>query len=331
MFPSTPDKLNLALLPTPFHLLSRLSQQIGTHRIWIKRDDLSESVASGNKIRKLEFIFAAAKAAGCDTLITCGGLQSNHCRATAALGARLGFNVHLVLRGMPDGNADGNLLLDGLFGAKISFYPASEYFKNLDDILKNTQKEYERRGKKAWITPTGASDGVGIWGYIHACEELKQNFKQANIKPQHIVCATGSAGTQAGLTLGVKAHGINAKVHGVAVCDDEQYFIDKVTQDINEWQLRYGHWPLANQVDINVIDSYIGPGYGLAEPKIYRLIERIAAQEGILLDPVYTGKAFFAMLNEIPSGRFGETGDIVFIHTGGSFGVFPHKQHFLHE
>ena len=331
MFPSTPEKLSLARLPTPFHLLSRLSNRIGSHRVWIKRDDLSESVSSGNKIRKLEFIFAAAIASGCDTIITCGGLQSNHCRATAALGARLGIKVHLVLRGEPTKVADGNLLLDQLFGATISYYSVKEYVANLESILNHHQQNYAAQGHKAWITRTGASDGVGIWGYIHACEELKQDFKHANIKPKHIVCASGSGGTQAGLTVGAKAYNLEAQIHGIAVCDNEQYFLDKVNQDIDEWQQRYGTWPIRNQLSLSVIDDYIGPGYGMADQEIYSLIADIAEGEGILLDPVYTGKAFYGLLHELKRGRFGDSGDIVFIHTGGSFGLFPHKEFFVQE
>ena len=328
MFPSTPDRLSLALLPTPLQPLSSISRQLGSHRIWIKRDDLTEAVSSGNKIRKLEFIFAAAIANGCDTVITCGGLQSNHCRATAALGARLGLNIHLILRGEPGLESDGNLLLDKLFGAKISYYPEREYFANLTAIFDELVAEYARQGHKAWTVPTGASDGVGIWGYIHACEELRHNFKQAGIAPQHIVCASGSGGTQAGLTVGAVAHHLNAQVHGVAVCDDAQYFIDKVNEDIDEWQQRYGQWSLRQQLQISVIDDYIGPCYGEAGPEIYRTIEHVARAEGILLDPVYTGKAFYGMLKEVQKGTFGESGDVVFIHTGGSFGVFPHRNHF---
>lgn len=328
MFPSTPDRLSLALLPTPFQLLPAISRQLGSHRVWIKRDDLTESVSTGNKIRKLEFIFAAAIANGCDTVITCGGLQSNHCRATAALGARLGLNIHLILRGEPKPPADGNLLLDKLFGAQISYFPGKEYFANLPAIFANIEAEYAEHGHKAWSVPTGASDGVGIWGYIHACEELRHDFKSAGIAPKHIVCASGSGGTQAGLTVGALAHHLDAQVHGFAVSDDAQYFVDKVNEDIDEWQLRYGNWSLRNQLSVSVFEDYIGPCYGEAGPEIYRTIEHVAQSEGILLDPVYTGKAFYGMLNEIKKGAFGESGDVVFIHTGGSFGVFPHRQHF---
>jgi D-cysteine desulfhydrase len=277
----------------------------------------------------LEFIFAAAIAQGCDTLITCGGLQSNHCRATAALGARLGIKVHLILRGEPVGVPDGNLLLDQLFGACISYYSEADYFANLNGIFDELVADYAQRGHKAWVVPTGASDGVGIWGYIQACEELRHDFKNAGIQPRHIVCATGSGGTQAGLTVGAVAHHLDAQVHGVAVSDDKQYFFDKVNGDIDEWQQRYGAWALRNQLAISVIDGYVGPCYGQAGPEIYRTIEHVAQSDGILLDPVYTGKAFYGMLKEIPRGTFGDSGDIVFVHTGGSFGVFPHRSHFV--
>lgn len=301
---------------------------MGGPRIWVKRDDLTGSVLSGNKVRKLEFSLAQAQVDGCDTVITCGGLQSNHCRATALLCAQLGLKCHLLLRGEPSGHADGNLLLDRLAGAEIHCYPARQYQRQLSDLLRQWQQHYQDLGRRAFVIPTGASDGIGVWGYFSACSELKADFARANISPQHIVCATGSGGTQAGLTAGAHWYGLNAQVWGVNVCDDETWFLNKVAADLADWQARYQPPLDPAALSVKVIDGYVGPGYAVAEPDIYQCIAEIAALEGLVLDPVYTGKAFFGMLQEIGAGRFGHQGDIVFVHTGGVFGVFPHKEHF---
>lgn len=323
-----PPRLKLAQLPTPLQFLPRLSEKLGGPRIWVKRDDLTGSVLSGNKLRKLEFTLAQAQQDGCDTVMTCGGLQSNHCRATALLCAQLGLTCHLLLRGDPRGEADGNYLLDKLAGATINTYVAKDYQGAISDLLRQWQQHYQDLGRKAFIIPTGASDGIGVWGYFEACRELQQDFAAANITPQHIICATGSGGTQAGLTAGAQAFNLNAQVWGVNVCDDAAWFMNKVQADLQDWQQRYQlQFDVANQ-SINVIDGYVGPGYALATAEIYQCIAELASQEGIVLDPVYTGKAFYAMLQEHQQGRFGSDGDIVFVHTGGVFGLFPQRQHF---
>lgn len=323
-----PPRIALAQLPTPLEPLDRLSEQLGGPRIWVKRDDLTGCVASGNKIRKLEFTLAKAIEQGCDTLITCGGLQSNHCRTTAVLASKLGLKVHLILRGRePQGVSDGNLFIDQLAGAEISYYPAPEYQSSLNDILAQWQQSYASQGHKAWIIPTGASDGVGVWGYIRCCEELRNDFARLAIQPKHIITASGSGGTQAGLTAGSALHQLNAAVYGINVCDDENYFLHKVRQDLLEWRQLYnqGFDIDIDSLDIQVIDGYVGPAYAKAGPEIFETIKKIAQLEGLILDPVYTGKAFYGMLQELKQGRFGDSGDIVFIHTGGLFGLFAQR------
>ena len=222
-----PRRVDLARVPTPLQYLERATGRWGRgHRLWVKRDDLTGCILSGNKVRKLEFIAAHAIDSGCDTLITCGGLQSNHCRATAFAGARLGLKVHLLLRGEEPAEADGNLLLDRLAGAEVSCYPPGQYFREIDQLFRQWQSHYADQGRKALAIPTGGSDGIGLWGYIAACEELAADFERAGIDRAHIVTATGSGGTQAGLTPGAALHRLPATVWGVNVCDDEQYFLD---------------------------------------------------------------------------------------------------------
>jgi D-cysteine desulfhydrase len=324
-----PRKIDLAQTPTPLQYLERASSKWGHgHRLWVKRDDLTGCTLSGNKVRKLEYITAHAIDNGFDTLITCGGLQSNHCRATAFAGAQLGLKVHLLLRGDEPVDKEGNLLLDHLAGAEVSCYPKRQYIEEIDDLFRQWQSHYSELGRSALAVPTGGSDGIGIWGYIKACEELKAQFTENKIEQAHIITATGSGGTQAGLTAGTLLHELPASVWGVNVCDDEQYFQQKVRADTKDLQKRYPVVP-DFEVSPNVIDGYVGMGYGVADASIFQLIEELGKLEGLILDPVYTGKAFSGMLAEIEKGRFEGTQDIVFMHTGGIFGVFPQRAGFV--
>ena len=189
--------------------------------------------------------------------------------------------------------------------------------------------DYAARGHKAYAMPVGASDEVGLWGYIRACEELQGDFRAAGIQPAHIVCATGSGGTQGGLTLGAALLGLPAKVWGINVCDDEAYFRNKIQEDVAAWQARYGGALGPDDIDIATIDGYVGPGYAKATPEVFALIAELARTEGLLLDPIYTGKAFYGLVEEIRRGeRFAGADDIIFIHTGGFFANFAQKEQF---
>lgn len=323
-----PRRVDLARTPTPLQHLSRASQRWGKgHRIWVKRDDLTGSTLSGNKVRKLEFIAAHAIDNGYDTLITCGGVQSNHCRATAFVGAQLGLKVHLLLRGETPEAEEGNFFLDRLAGASINCYPAKRFFREIDELFEQWREHYAQMGRKALVIPTGGSDGLGVWGYIAACNELHDDFDESGIEEAHIVSATGSGGTQAGLTLGTSLHELPATVWGVNVCDNERYFMDKVAADAADWQARYPDVPEVS-VTPRVLDGYVGDGYGIASSAVFDIIRDLAQLEGVVLDPVYTGKAFQGMVAEIEAGRFSGCRDLVFMHTGGLFGVFPQSAGF---
>ena len=324
-----PPRLQLARLPTPFEPLDRLSALVGGARIWVKRDDLSDCAVSGNKIRKLEFTIARALQEGADTLLTCGGLQSNHCRATALLGARLGLRVELVLRGEPEGTPDGNLFLDRLAGATVHCYPARQYQHEHEALLAAHASRLREQGRQPFVIPTGASDAIGVWGYVAACAELAENFAQAGIAPRVVVCATGSGGTQAGLTAGLRLHGLPAEAWGIAVCDDAAWFRNKVHADLAAWRQRYGVALDTPALAVNVLDGYIGAGYALAGREVFETIGLAARSEGLILDPVYTGKAFHGMLDQMRHGRFRDEKDIVFVHTGGLFGLFAQREQAL--
>ena len=329
-----PPRLELANTPTPLRHLERLSRQLGDVDIWVKHDELTGMELSGNKVRKLEFSIAQALEEGCDTLITCGGVQSNHCRATAVIGARLGLRVHLILRGEQPQDADGNLLLDHLSGAEVSYIPVKDWVGHTS-MARQLQDSYLAEGRKAFYIPIGASDEIGLWGYVSASLELKQDFEKQGIEPDVIVVATGSGGTQGGLIAGKALFDIRAEIVAVNVCDDAAYFSKKVASDLALWSERYQMNLDTSSLPINTLEGYVGPGYGQAGPEIFETITELARLEGLFLDPVYTGKAFHGMVSEILRRKAGsntalpEGKTLVFIHTGGLFGLFPHRQGFV--
>ncbi|MGM0633082.1 MAG: 1-aminocyclopropane-1-carboxylate deaminase/D-cysteine desulfhydrase [Pseudomonadota bacterium] len=327
-----PPRLELARLPTPLRRLRRFPGIPDGARLWIKHDEQTGTELSGNKVRKLEFTLAHALEQGHDTLITCGGTQSNHARATAILGARLGLSVHLVLRGdPPDSAPDGNLLLDHLAGASVHYLPRSEWHTH-EAVAEQLRQSLARDGHRALFIPTGASDEIGLWGYVAACAELREDFRAADLRPDVIAVATGSGGTQSGLIAGNALYGLGARIMAFNVCDDADWFHDKVSSDLGRWQRRYRECLPAGfdaaRLDIHTVDGHVGPGYGEALPPVYETIASLARSEGVFLDPVYTGKAFHGLMREWRDGALKGARDVVFVHTGGLFGLFPHRRYF---
>ena len=322
-----PARLDLGRFPTPIERLERLSKKYKKN-IWIKRDDLSETTLSGNKVRKLEYIAAEALEEKSDVLVTWGAVQSNHCRATGLVAARLGIKCHLVLRGSEPKVPDGNLLIDKLVNSAISYKTPDEY-KKMDETYTLLREQYKKEGKKTFRIPVGGSNETGLWGYINCAQELVSDFKNTDFFPQAIICATGSGGTQGGLILGADLHQIHCQIFGINVCDDKTYFENKIGEDINLWSKKYAPLRGEPQIPINIIDGYVGDGYGKASAEIFETIREVAELEGILLDPVYTGKAFHGMISEIENGCLARFQDILFIHTGGIFGIFPHKENMV--
>ena len=291
----------------------------------MKRDDLTGSVLSGNKVRKLEFIAAHALEHGFQTLVTCGGVQSNHCRATALVAAQLGLDCHLVLRADDAGEQNtGNFLLDRLAGATFEILPANEWATQLKAIYARLESEFAEAGRPALMIPTGGSDSLGVWGYIAATEELRGDLDELGIKRAALTLATGSAGTQTGLTAGVAMLDLPLDVVAYAVCDDADWFDRRVTSD---WEASLARWPQLPKIDVmpRTRDHSVGPGYGRADEPVYELIAELARLEGIVLDPVYTGKAFHGLLSDLRDGFYQDVDDIIFVHTGGVFGLFAHE------
>lgn len=314
-----PKRISFANLPTRIEKLDRLSQELGI-QFYIKRDDQTGSEISGNKIRKLEFALKEALDKGCDYLITCGGIQSNHARATAAVAAKLGMGTYLVLRGKEDSELEGNYFLDKMLGAKIKFITAEEYKNSRMDIMKEIKNYLAKEGHNAYILPEGASNGIGSLGYCRAMEEILEQEEELGIKFDAIVTAVGSGGTYAGLYYANHIHNNDATIYGVNVCDDGEYFRNIVLglfKEISKYTDEEIH---VSKEDINILDGYVGKGYALSQSEEIDFIHKLAKKEGIILDPVYTGKAMYGLVEEINKGTFAKHKNILFIHTGGIFG-----------
>ena len=323
-----PIRLDIARIPTPFQIMRRLSDQTGIE-IFIKRDDLTGSALSGNKIRKLEFALADAKAKGCDTVITCGGEQSNHCRATAVAATMTGMKTLLLLRTADPENPPaptGNLLMDKMSGADILWITPDEY-KQRAVIFEREAEKLRAAGRTPYIVPEGASYSVGAWGYIGAFAELAEDIamlSDSGAKPVTIIHACGSGGTAAGLILGSLMMESNVRIISVNVCDDREYFVNAIgnicEDTIREYNLKVD---FDRSRHIEILDGYVGRGYALSRPDELSRIIGLSRMEGIFLDPVYTGKAYHAMMTEIEKDKKAFGDRIVFIHTGGIFGLFP--------
>lgn len=323
-------RLQLAQLPTPIQRLERFSEALGGPEIYVKRDDMTGVELSGNKVRKLEFVAAEALAKGADTLITCGGPQSNHARATAAVAARLGLRCHLVLGGPPEETPEGNLFLDLLFGSVTSFLPGGGLL-DLEGEMERVAEKYQAEGANPYIVPLGASDRIGSLGYVMAAGEIADQCRSESPAFDAIVVPAGSAGTLAGLAAGASLEGLPGTVCGVSVSFPATWLHEKVERLCDE--LRKSCYPSLDPTAhrVRVFDGYIGEGYGRTTPEQLSFIRDVASLEGLLLDPVYTGKALFGLAQEIRKGTFRKGERILFIHTGGVFGLFPFREAFLKE
>jgi D-cysteine desulfhydrase len=313
-------KLALATLPTPLFRHDALSRLIGTE-VWVKRDDLTASGAAGNKIRKLEYLAADALERGATTLITCGGHQSNHARATAIVAAELGLKCHLLLRtAAPEEPppAIGNLFIDYLVGAEVRFITPAQY-RARDVELEKTVRELAARGERGYVIPEGGSNGLGSLGYVDAMGEIKTQLAAGlggGPRPfDAVVHACGSGGTAAGVALGIRRHGVAETAHAIAVCDDRAYFescIGRIVEEACELDptLDRGARPVVH-------DAWKGPAYGVASDEQLAFVVEVARRTGLLLDPVYTGKALFGLsqMRPLPSR-------VLFLHTGGLPGLF---------
>jgi D-cysteine desulfhydrase len=323
-----PPRLQLAHLPTPIQKLPRLSAEVG-REIHIWRDDLTGFVESGNKVRKLEFLLAHALESGANRIITAGGVQSNHTRATSFLARRLGLKVALVVRepktgGIPE--PTGNFLLNQIAGAHMHFVSYADYKAQggtYTPFLESVAADYRRRGDTSYVIGEGGSVPHGCLGYLRAVEEMLPSLGEFDA----LFFADGSGGTHAGLHLAYELFGLSTrKLWAVNVCDSAEYF-EKRVGDLIETTAHQFNLP-SRERHVQVLDGHFGAGYGIASDADIAFYVQLARQEGVLLDPTYTGKAFRGMLAEIRKSpdRFGSK--ILFLHTGGAFATFAFQAQF---
>lgn len=321
------EKVSLAFLPTPIYKLETISKQYGKE-IYVKRDDLTGIEMSGNKVRKLEYSLKEAIDQGCDMLITCGGMQSNHARATAFVASKLNMKCCLLLRGTNDERVTGNYFLDKLVGANIIIKSPEEFNSHKIEIMESIKKEYEDKGYHPYIIPMGASNGIGTFGYIDCFKEIIKQEQDLNIEFDTIINAVGSGGTYTGLYIGNEIYQANKNIVGFNVCDDEMFFVNEIKKIVEEVE-SYLLDKTINTDNIHIIDGYVGKGYALSTKEELQFISDIAKKEAMILDPVYTGKAFYGFCKELETGTFNNDKNILFIHTGGLYGLFPKENEFV--
>lgn len=324
---SAPERLPLAALPTPLQRLDRLTAAWGGPTIWVKRDDMTGFGLSGNKVRKLEYHFAAAVADAADTVITCGAIQSNHCRATALAAARLGFDCLLLLRstdGAPSERVTGNHLLQRLSGAQIRYITPDQYIDR-DALMAEEAERLAAAGRRCWVIAEGASDPLGMWGFVAAMEELAAQLPRqlpADAAPPAIWHAASSAGTTAGMVWGTDRLSLATPVIGCSIGDPAAQVEQHVRDIWRDAVDRYGGEIPSSPWEI--IDSHIGGGYGIVSDDELAAQVEATTLTGLILDPTYTGKALYGLRREIELGRFEHDDHVVFWHTGGGFAAFAH-------
>ncbi|MCY4208429.1 MAG: D-cysteine desulfhydrase [Roseovarius sp.] len=316
-------RIRLAHLPTPLEPLKRLSAFLGGPDIWIKRDDCTGLSTGGNKTRKLEFLMAAALEEDADMVMTQGATQSNHARQTAAAAAKLGLDCHILLEDRTgynhrDYKFNGNVLLDHLHGATMENRGSG---LDMNAELENVAEEYRSKGRKVYSIPGGGSNPVGALGYANCALELLYQFSQTGLRVDHIVHATGSSGTQAGLITGLKAMNANIPLLGIGVRAPREKQEENVCSLAAKTADMLGCSGVVEPCDVVANTDYVGPGYGIPAPDTLEAIDLFAKLEGILLDPVYSAKGGAGLVDLIRKGHFKSGETVVFLHTGGAIGL----------
>jgi L-cysteate sulfo-lyase len=316
----------LAHLPTPIEPLPRLSRHLGGPHLWVKRDDCTGLATGGNKTRKLEFVMAAALADGADTIVTVGAIQTNHGRQTAAAAARLGLRCEIVManavgRETPAYLESGNVLLDRLLGARLTVLPpGSDLGAAMAEIAERVRDE----GGRPHVVPVGASTALGSLGYVGCALELGEQLAARGLEIDHLVTASGSAGTQAGLLVGLEGTGAEIPVMGICVSRSGAEQEEKVFQLAMETAELAGVPGCLTRRRVVCLGDYVGEGYGIPTDGMREAVSLAASLEGLLLDPVYSGKAMAGLVDQIRRERFGPDENVLFLHTGGVPGLFAY-------
>ena len=316
--------------PTPLEKLGNLSRHLGGPEIWIKRDDCTVVASGGNKVRKLEFLVGEALVQGADTLVTQGAVQSNHVRQTVAVAAGLGMKCAVLLEHRVETNdpmylTSGNVLLDRLMGASIEYRPGGT---DMNAAAEAKGAELRAAGARPYVIPGGGSNRVGALGYVACAQELMAQADEMGLKIDRVVHATGSAGTQAGLVVGLEGCNAGVPVLGIGVRlprPQQEANVHRLANEVAEYVgLRGG---IAREaVEANC--DYVGPGYGQPTEGMREAVTMLARLEGILLDPVYSGKGMAGLIDLIRKGKIGAGERVVFLHTGGSVGLFGYQGFF---
>ncbi|MDH4126317.1 MAG: D-cysteine desulfhydrase [Gammaproteobacteria bacterium] len=319
-------RVSLAHLPTPLEHLPNLSKLLGGPQIWVKRDDCTGLASGGNKTRKLEFSMAAALAEGADTIVTVGAVQSNHVRQTAAAACKLGLACEVLLErrvrepSEPYANS-GNILLDRIFGAHLREYPAdTDLVAAMDEVA----TEIRAAGGRPYLIPVGASNVIGALGYVSCASELLEQAHASGFRIDHLVTATGSAGTQAGLIVGLRALQSATPLLGIGVSSPQLAQEEKVYALAMATAEYIGRPGIVARKDIIANCNYVGSGYGVPTEAMNEAVLLLARSEGLLLDPVYSGKALAGLIDLVRKGEFDHASNIVFLHTGGSAALFAY-------
>ena len=323
-FPRT----RLAHLPTPLEYMPRLSEHLGGPKIWVKRDDCTGLGSGGNKTRKLEFLIADALAAGADTIITQGAVQSNHARQTAAAAAKLGLACEILLENRIQNPAEqylhsGNVFLDHLYGAQTHHYPGGT---DMNAAMEERAVELRAKGQQPYIIPGGGSNPVGALGYVNCALELINQANEQQLKIDHLIHATGSAGTQAGLIVGLKAMHSGIPLLGIGVNAPRQAQEEKVFDLAVQTAAYVGAEGCVQRADVVANCDYVGEGYGIPTKAMKEALLLLARLEGLLFDPVYSGKGLAGLIDLVQKGHFDANENLVFLHTGGSMGLFGYLE-----
>lgn len=314
-------RVELARIPSP---LEPVDWRWGGHRLWVKRDDLTGAALSGNKVRKLEYLFADARAAGADMIVTSGGIQSNHSRATAIAARQVGWDCTLVLTGVEPEQLDGNLLLDRLVGADVRILPTMT-LPEREAAAERVADELRAAGRRPYVIPGGGSNEIGALGYVRCVAEIAEDLKRSGCSVGTVVVPLGSGGTYVGALLGARLAGLDGPVIGATVYgtpeDWQPIIADYVARCVRRWKLEVE----IGEDGIELLAA-AGEGYAVSTNSELSFIAEFAGKTGLLLDPVYTGKAMYAFHRAVDSGEIRPGGDVIFIHTGGVFGLFPQRE-----
>lgn len=324
-------RVKLTNLPTPIEKLERLSAHLGNVNIFVKRDDLTNLAGGGNKVRKLEFLIGDAIAKGADTVITQGAVQSNHVRQTVAAAAKFGLKSRAILeRRIQNVNEryekTSNVLLDNLFGIEsMRFVPLNS---NMDKEMEIEAEEVRKNGGKPYIIPGGGSNALGSLGYVNAAVEILNQTNKRNIFFDHVVVTSGSSGTHAGIVAGFEALNSGIDVVGISISRKKEAQERKIKDEADKIA-EFISIPKVADEKIKVNSDYVGAGYGILNSEALEAIELCAKYEGLLLDPVYTGKAFAGLIGLNRKGYFKPNSNVLFIHTGGAMGLFAYEDEIM--